>query len=69
MALHFSLALKQRLWATRKCPITRAKFQCGQQASKQHLYRKQFSTVFNKVAFKRVLTLKSIGRSHGMGVT
>ena len=69
MALHFSLALKQRLWATRKCPITHAKFQYGQQASKQHLYRKQFSTVFNKVAFKRVLTLKSIGRSHGMGVT
>ena len=51
------------------CPIVRAKLQYGQQASKQHLHRKQFSTVFNKVAFKRVLTLKSMGRSHGMGVT
>ena len=67
MALHFSLALKQRLSATRKCPITRAKLQYGRQASKQHLYRNQFSTVFNKVAFKRVLTLKSIGRPHGKG--
>lgn len=61
MASHFSLALKQRLWATRKSPLTRAKLHYGQQTSKQHLYLKQFSTVFNKVAFKRVLTLKLMG--------